>query len=312
MRIHNFIGVLAGLVISIVVTSQANAAAHESRTIKPTDGTNTTTRISTALGDSIAAGYCGWFCRLDSYSVNYAKEVANAYDASVSYRGRARSGDLMESIADETVLQASNIAASDYVTIEGCGNDYLNARGSYRNQSDCTNELVIANALDTCQTFLVDALDTIAANKKPGATVVVMDLFYPGMNADKSRTCGSSTHFDVFLDYIVESNWFTCNEAIKRGFKCADAFAAFNAPDTDTDGNGIAESAEIRFNPATDVDNFNAYYTRVVLNNKSILADANFKKISSGATVDYLQSDDTHPTAAGHQRLSLEHKNLGL
>lgn len=312
MRVRNMIGALAGLLVSTFITAQAHAAAHESRTIKPSDGTNTTTKVSTALGDSIVAGYCGWFCRLDSYGVYYAKDVANAFDASVSYRGRAHSGWLMSDIADDAVAHASDIAASNFVTIEGCGNDYLDARSSYRGQSNCADEWVLASALDTCETHMVRALNTIAANKKAGATVVAMSLYYPGVNSDKSRTCGSYTHFDVFLDYIVESNWFTCNEAYKRGFKCADGLAAFNAPDTDTDGNGIAESAEIRFNPATDLDNFNAYYTRVVINNKSILADANYKKNSSGATVDYLQSDDTHPTAAGHSRLGKEHTNLGF
>lgn len=312
MRKHNIVGVLAGLLLSMFLAANAQAAAHESRTIKPTDGTNTTTRIYTALGDSIVAGYCGWFCRLDSYGIYYSKDIANAFDASVSYRGGAHSGWIMEDIADDTVSHSSDIAASDFVTIEGCGNDYLDARSSYRSQSDCTNELVIAGALDDCQTHLVRALNNIAAYKKSTGKVVVMNLYYPGMNADKGRTCGSGTHFDVFLDYIVESNWFACNEAHKRGFKCADAFAAFNAPDTDTDGNGVAESAEIRWNPATDLDNFDAYYTRVVLNNKSILADANAKRISSTTTADYLQSDDTHPTAAGHQRLGKEHTNLGF
>lgn len=312
MHARNLMGALAGLLVSLFLTANANAAAHESRTLKPADGSSTTTRTYTLLGDSIGAGYCGWFCRTDSFGVYHARDVANAFDASVSYRGRAHSGWIMEDIADDAAAHAGDIAASDFVAIEGCGNDYLDARSSYRGQSDCTNETVIANALDTCQTQMVRALDTIAANQKPNARVFVTNLYYPGMNTDKGRACSGYTHFDAFVDYIVESNWFACNEALKRGFECVDAFAAFNAADTDTDNDGIVDSDEIRFDPATDFENFDAYYTRVVLQNKHLLTDANQKRISANQTADYLQSDDTHPTAAGHRRLGLEHSILGF
>lgn len=312
MHVRPRIGALASFLVSTLIAAGAHAAAHESRTINPSDGTYSTTKIYTALGDSIVAGYCGWFCRTKSYAVYHSEDIADERDARVSYRGRAHSGALMRSIADDTASHASDIAVSDYVAIEGCGNDYLDARSSYRNQSDCTNETVIANALDTCQTHLVRALDTIAANQKPGAQVFVMNLYYPGMNTDKSRQCGSLSHFDVFLDYIVESNWFACNEALKRGFDCVDAFAAFNAPDVDTDGNGIPESEEIRFDPVTDFDDFDGYYQRVVLENKSVLRDANQKQLANGQSADYLQSDDVHPTSAGHARLGVEHTAVGF
>jgi lysophospholipase L1-like esterase len=306
MRSRTLLGLLAGFLFSLSMTVQAHAAAHESRTLNPSDGTFTTTRVYTALGDSIAAGYCGIFCRTDSFAVFHARDMANRFDASVAYRGRAHSGWLMADIADDAAAHASDLRASDFVSIEGCGNDYLDARSSYRGQSDCTNELVIAQALDTCQSHLVRALNTLQANKKAGSTTVVANLYYPGVNADKSRACGSGSHFDVFLDYIVESNWFVCNEAVKRGFQCADALAVFNAADIDTDGDGAIDREEIRFNPATDLDNFDAYYTRVVLQNKHLITDANVKRISSTSTADYLQSDDTHPSSAGHRRLGTE------
>jgi lysophospholipase L1-like esterase len=312
MRVHKKIGILAGFLLSATFTVNAQAAAHESRTIYPSDGTYSSTMEYTALGDSIVAGYCGWFCRTTSYGRYHAADAANAFDARVYYNGDAHSGWLMEDIADDAYTHRADIAASDIVVIEGCGNNYLDARSSYRGQSDCTNENVLASALDTCQTHMVRALNTIATYKKASAKVYVMGLYYPGVNSDKSRACGSLTHFDVFANYIVESNWYSCNEAIKRGFKCVDGLAAFNAPDTDTDGNGVAESAEIRFNPATDYNDFNGYYTRVLINNKSVISDANYKKLANGSTVDYLQSDDTHPSSAGHKRLGAEHTAAGF
>lgn len=312
MHVRPRIAAIASFLASTLLAAGAHAAAHESRTINPSDGTHSTTKIYTALGDSIVAGYCGWFCRTTSYAVHHSGDIADQRDARVSYRGRAHSGALMDEIADDAAGHASDIAASDYVAIEGCGNDYLGARSDYRGQSDCTDESVIAEALDICQTHMARALDTIAANQKAGAQVFVMNLYYPGMNSDKSRSCGSLTHFDVFLDYIVESNWFVCNEALKRGFDCVDAFATFNAPDIDTDGNGVPESEEIRFDPVADFDNFEGYYTRVVLENKAVLADANQKQLGAGQTADYLQSDDVHPSSAGHARLGVEHTAVGF
>jgi lysophospholipase L1-like esterase len=295
------------------MSSRADAAAHESRTIKPSDGTSTTTRLYSAFGDSIAAGYCGIFCRTDSFSVRHAGAVANRFDATVSYRGRAVSGDLMSQIADEVSTYASEVATADFIAIDGCGNDYLDARSTFRNNNNCTNELPLASALDTCRSNLVRALNTIAARKKPTATVVVMNLYYPGINSDKGRACaGGGTHFDVFLDYIVESNWITCTEALARGFECGDAFAGFNAPDFDSDGDGKKDSDEIRFDPITDIDDFNGYYSRIAIQNKHLIQDANVKRLTSSTTADYLQSDDTHPTAAGHTRIANEFSSVSF
>jgi lysophospholipase L1-like esterase len=312
---------LRALCISIVVLGALGAAAgradaaagYESRTITPTDGTYTTTRVQTTFGDSIAAGYCGLFCRNDSLTVRYAKRVADARDAKVDYRGRAVSGEVMSEIVDEISANLSDLKAADYVTLEGCGNDFLDARSTYRNSSNCTDESPLANALSTCKTQMVRALDLIAANRKAGSVVQIMALYYPGINADKSRTCNGMTHFDVFLDYITEANWFTCNEAWKRGFKCMDGLAAFNAADVDTtlDADTLVDASQIRISQAVDANNFAGYYSRVY-DNKAVLTDASYKRISATSTVDYLLSDDTHPTNAGHQRLADETANQGL
>jgi lysophospholipase L1-like esterase len=289
------------------------AASDESRTLNPSDGTSTTTRVVTTFGDSIAAGYCGIFCRNDSLTVRYAQRVANARDARVDYRGRAMSGEIMSQIVSRISANLTDLRAADYVTLEGCGNDFLNARSTYRDSSTCTNESPLANALATCKTQVVRALDLIAANRKAGSLVQVMALYYPGLNSDKSRTCNGMSHFDIFLDYIAEANWFTCNEAWKRGFKCTDGMAAFNAADVDTtlDADTTVDAAQIRIGQATDANNFAGYYSRV-WDNRAVLTDANTKRVSATSVVDYLNSDDTHPTNLGHQRLADETALQGL
>ena len=289
------------------------AASDESRTLNPSDGTYTTTRVVTTFGDSIAAGYCGLFCRNDSLTVRYAARVANARDARVSYRGHAVSGEIMSEIVSDISGNLTDLRAADYVTLEGCGNDFLDARSTYRDSSTCTNEAPLANALATCKTQVVRALDLIAANRKAGSLVQVMALYYPGLNSDKSRSCNGMSHFDIFLDYISEANWFTCNEAWKRGFKCTDGMATFNAADVDTtlDADTAVDAAQIRINQATDADNFAGYYSRV-WDNRAVLTDANTKRVSATSVVDYLLSDDTHPTNLGHQRLADETALQGL
>jgi lysophospholipase L1-like esterase len=293
---------------------QAEAAAgSQSKTLRPSDGTFTTTRVSAAFGDSIAAGFCGLFCRLDSYAVFYAQDVANGLDAQVDYRGRAQSGEIMSQIATRVANNVTDIRAADYIVLEGCGNDFLDARSTYRGQADCTNETVLASALDACRTNMVRALDTIASNKKADARVRVMALYYPGVNDDRSRTCGSNTHLDIFFDYLLEAGWTTCNEAWKRGFECVDGLAAFNAADVDTtlDADSLVDADQIRIDEATDADNFPAYYDRVQPQ-RAIITDANTKRTGASTVVDFLQNDNTHPTTAGHRRLAAEHTAIGL
>jgi lysophospholipase L1-like esterase len=223
------------------------------------------------------------------------------------------SGEIMSEIAGRVESNLTDLRAADYVTLEGCGNDFLDARSTYRSSSSCTNEAPLANALATCKAQMVRALDKIALERKAGSIVQIMALYYPGINSDKSRNCNGMSHFDIFLDYLSEANWFTCNEAWKRGFKCTDGLAAFNAADVDTalDADTDVDAAQIRMSEATDFNDFAGYYSRVQ-DNKAVLTDANTKRVSASSTVDYLLSDDTHPTNAGHQRLADETALQGL
>lgn len=298
----------------VAATGHADAAAgSQSKTLNPSDGTYSVTRVVTTFGDSIAAGYCGIFCRNDSLTVRYGQHVANARDARVDYRGRAMSGEIMSQIAGRVESNLTDLRAADYITIEGCGNDFLNARSTYRDSSTCTNEAPLANALATCKTQMLRALTKIAAERKAGSTVQVMAVYYPGVNSDKGRTCNGMSHFDIFLDYLAEANWYTCNEAWKRGFKCTDGVASFNAADVDTalDADTAVDAAQIRMSQAEDANDFAGYYSRLQ-EHKAVITDANTKRVSASSVVDYLLSDDTHPTNLGHQRLADDTALQGL
>lgn len=307
--------IVVGVVMFAAATPRAAeaAAGSQSLTLKPSDGTSTTSRIELVLGDSIAAGYCGLFCRLDSYAVYYGRSIANGLDAQVDYRGHAQSGEVMSQISSRTTSNVASVKVADYITLEGCGNDFLDARSDYRDQSNCTDESVLQTALDNCRTYMVKTLDTIAANKKAGGKVRVMSLYYPGLATDRGKTCNGTSHFDIFLDYLLEADWTMCNEAWKRGFECVDGLATMNAADVDTnlDTDTLVDAAQVKINKATDRDNFDAYYNRVHAV-RQILTDAHQKRTTATTTVDFLQSDDTHPTAAGHTRLGAEHLAVGL
>ena len=294
-------------VLTLTAPLDADAAAHRSATIRPSDGTYTVSRTYTALGDSIAAGYCGWFCSMKAYTEYYGGYIANQFDAQVSYRGRAHSGYLISDIYAQAYEHRADIAASEYFTVEGCGNDYLDARSDFRASSCDTS--IIDQAAATCQSYLGPLYDRVKSYAPTGRSfrAVAMTLYYPGINTDRSRSCGGQTHFDHFLPYIAEGNWFTCYEAELRGFKCADAFAEFHGADYDSDGNGQVDTEQLRYRTGESLD---AYVARIVAN-KAIIRDANQKRTSSTTTADYLQSDDVHPTAAGHARLGLAHHRLG-
>ena len=78
-----------------------------------------------------------------------------------------------------------------------------------------------------------------------------------------------------------------------RSFKCVDAFADFMGADYDTNNDGQADNVALRYRSG---ETEAAYVTRITSTLAGTLRDSNTHYASSGASYDYLQSDDTHPT----------------
>ena len=297
------------MLLCIAATGCDPGAGPERRTLTPREGSYGEIRNYVSFGDSIVAGYCGWYCQEDSYAVHMGQGLADRDKLRIEYFGRGESGALMEEIADEVAANHELLATADLITLEGCGNDYLEARDTYKGQADCTDGKPIAKALETCKTNMTRALDEIKAVAKPSANVVVMTLYYPTVAEDKGNSCGTASHFDLFLPFLLQSNWWTCNEAWKRGYQCVDAMSVMNAADIDADANQIVDSEQIRMKAALDEDNMPTYQARIA-NNRSVLADGHAKIDADAVPDDYLQSDSKHPSQQGHQGLAAAHLAL--
>lgn len=262
-----------------------------------------------AYGDSIYAGYNGSVSKAAKYSAPTvdAEYLSVQWNADIESVRRAKSGaiasDVYENkiVADRAYMQASNTRV---VAFEMCGNDGLQARTSFKSQTGTCNYSGMNTAVANCKTYVAKAMDYINANAHAGVKLkVVANLYYPGYNADnvqskcKDASTGATVNLrDRFLPAIVKMNYWMCENARLKGFKCADSFAQFMGADYDSNSDGQIDSNALRF---VSGDTESAYVTRITSTLRSTLRDANTKFVSSSSSYDYIQSDDTHPTYSG-------------
>jgi lysophospholipase L1-like esterase len=279
---------------------------NTSWTINRTGATSTYRVV--AYGDSIYAGYNG---SLFSVAKRAAPLVEGEYlgktlNANIEVVRRTKSGAVASDIynnkivAERSYMQSSNTRV---VTFEMCGNDYLQARSAFTDQTGTCSYAGLDTALANCTTYTERAMQAINTYATAAKAKIVMNIYYPGFDADNVLTnCTDSTTGTrinkraKFLPYLAKSNWRTCNLAEKYGFKCADAFAEMMAADYDSNGDGQIDADSIRYRTG---ETEAAYVTRVTSTYASILRDANAHFISSSASYDYIQSDNTHPTYYG-------------
>ena len=312
MRLLSQSLVLAGLLATAAPAFASTITQNSSWTIDRS-GTSTKYRV-TAYGDSIYAGYNGglWSVLRRAAPMVVGEYASARWGTDVEVVRRCKSGavasDIYNSkiVSDRSYMQATNTRV---VMFEMCGNDYLQARSEFKGQGGTCNYTGSNNALANCVNYTVAALDYINANAYSGTKVkIVSNLYYPGYNADNvtvnctDSATGQRPNFrDTFLPVLLRSNWRTCNNAIARGWKCADAFAEFMGADYDTNGDGLVDSDALRYVQGESED---AYVARL-LALKSTLRDSNTHFVNSSTTWDYLQSDDTHPTASTGSTISL-------
>jgi len=267
-------------------------------------GATSTYRV-VAYGDSIYAGYNGSTTSVAKRAAPLVdgEYLGKVWNSNVSVIRRTKSGATSDDIYNNKIISERSYmqdASTRVVTFEMCGNDYLQARSSFAGQTGTCSYTPIDNALANCTAYTEKAMQAINTYGTTAKVKIVSNLYYPGYNADNvSTSCTDATtgtsvnKRDKFLPYLARSNYRTCSLAAKYGFQCVDAFAEFMGADYDTNGDGVADNVALRFNPSETED---AYVTRITQTLKATLHDANTKPISSSATADYLQSDDTHPT----------------
>ena len=271
-------------------------------------GTSTKYRL-VAYGDSIYAGYNTSVFNAAKYAAPTvdAEYLSALWNADIESVRRAKSGAVASDVytnkivAEKSYMQA---ASTRVVTFEMCGNDGLQARSSFKGQTGTCNYNVLTTAENNCRTYVAAAMDFINANAYAGTKLkIISNLHYPGYAADDVQsTCkDSATHAtvnmqDLFLPRLATINYWMCEYARQKGFKCADNFAQYMGADYDANGDGQVDSDALRYVAG---ESESAYVTRISSTLRSTLRDANTHFVSAGTSYDYIQSDDVHPTYTG-------------
>lgn len=294
--------------LSLVSAAQASTLNQNvSWTI---DRANTTTKYRVvAYGDSIYAGYNGSTTNAAKYSAPTieAEYLSAAWNADIESVRRTKSGAVASDVynnkivAEKSYMQATNTRV---VTFEMCGNDGLQARSALKSQTGTCDYSGLTAAVNNCKTYVAKAMDYINANAYSGVKLkVISNVYYPGYNADnvqsscKDATTGATINLrDKFLPLLATMNYWMCEYARQKGFKCADSFAEFMGADYDTNGDGKIDIDGLRY---VSGESESSYVTRISSTLKSTIRDANTKFVSASSSYDYIQSDDTHPTYNG-------------
>ena len=101
---------------------------------------------------------------------------------------------------------------------------------------------------------------------------------------------------DLFLPKLATMNYWMCEYARQKGFKCTDNFAEYMGSDYDTNGDGKVDTDGLRY---VSGESESSYVTRITSTLKSTIRDSNAHFVSASSSYDYIQSDDTHPTYNG-------------
>jgi lysophospholipase L1-like esterase len=294
----------------LAVGSQASASTLNQNVSWTVDRSGTTAKYRlVAYGDSIYAGYNGSISNAARYSaptVN-AEYLSALWGADIESIRRAKSGAVASDVyTNKIVAERSYMqdASTRIVTFEMCGNDGLQARSSFKGQSGTCNYNVLNTAVANCKTYVAAAMDYINANAYPGVKLkVIANLYYPGYNADNVQssctdpTTGATVNMrDKFLPVLAQMNYWMCEYARQKGFKCADSFAEYMGADYDTNGDGQVDSQALKYVLG---ESEASYLARITGTLKPTIRDANTHFVSSSTSFDYIQSDDVHPTFTG-------------
>lgn len=296
--------------IAVFVAAQASANTLNQNVSWTVDRSGTATKYRVvAYGDSIYAGYNGSIANAAKYSAPTvdAEYLAALWNADIESVRRAKSGAVASDVYNNKIVgEASYMqdASTRVVTFEMCGNDGLQARSAFKGQTGTCDYSGLNTAVANCKTYVAAAMNYINANAYSGVKLkVISNLYYPGYAADNVQsgcndpTTGAKINLrDKFLPAIASMNYWMCEYARQKGFKCNDNFAQYMGADYDSNGDGQIDSDALKFIPG---ESEASYVTRITSTLKSTLRDANTHFVSSSSSYDYIQSDDTHPTYQG-------------
>ncbi len=302
--------VLAPTLALLALGSEAAASTLNQNVSWTIDRAGTATKYRVvAYGDSIYAGYNGSTISAAKYSAPTvdAEYLSALWNADIESVRRTKSGAVASDVynnkivAERSYMQSS---ATRVVTFEMCGNDGLQARSAFKSQTGTCNYSGMDTAVSNCKTYVAAAMDYINANAYAGVKVkIISNLHYPGYNADnvqsscKDATTGATINLrDKFLPKLATMNYWMCEYARQKGFKCADNFAQYMGADYDSNGDGKIDSDGLAYVAG---ESESSYVTRITSTLKSTIRDANTHFVSASSSYDYIQSDDTHPTYNG-------------
>ena len=302
-------GLLSALMI-MAVSASSFASTLNQNVAWTVDRAGTTAKYRVvAYGDSIYAGYNGSVSNAARYAAPtiQAEYLSALWNADVESIRRAKSGAVASDVYQNKIVNERSYmqaASTRVVTFEMCGNDGLQARSAFKEQTGTCNYSGLDTAVNNCKTYVLSAMDYINANASPNVRLkVIANLYYPGYNADNVQSScrdagtGATVNLrDRFLPAITKMNYWMCEYARQKGFQCADSFAEYMGADTDTNGDGVIDAAALRYR-ASDTES--VYVTRITQTLRATLRDANTKFVSASSSYDYIQSDDTHPTYTG-------------
>ena len=301
-------GIVCGLLLAI--GGQAFGSTLNQNVSWTVDRSGTTAKYRVvAYGDSIYAGYNTSISNAAKYSAPTvdAEYLSALWNADIESIRRAKSGAVASDVYNNKIVSERSYmqaASTRVVTFEMCGNDGLQARTAFKDQSGTCNYGVLNTALNNCKTYVAAAMDYINANASPNVKLkVISNLYYPGYNADnvqstcKDSATGATVNMrTTFLPVIAKMNYWMCEYARQKGFKCADSFAQYMGADYDSNGDGQVDSDALRYVAG---ESESTYVTRITSTLRTTLRDANTHFVSSSSSYDYIQSDDVHPTYTG-------------
>jgi lysophospholipase L1-like esterase len=262
-----------------------------------------------AYGDSIFAGYNGSLSNVDKRAASWVQGeyLSNAWSTDIEVIRRTKSGAKADDIYNNKIVAEKSYmqdASTRVVTFEMCGNDFLQARDAFADQTGTCNYGVLDTALASCTKYQELAMQFVNANANAlTKKKMIMNLYYPGYGADNTLTsCKDGAtgkqvnRQEAMFPRLVRSNWRACDFAAKNGFACVDAFAEYMGADYDSNGDGKIDSTALRF---TAGESENDYVTRITSTLRGTIRDANTHYATSSTSIDYILSDDTHPTYSG-------------